>query len=134
MMPRLCRRIATAAALTLALSLPAGAEVRDADQPRLEAFDAMIGDGARPACVLDIGCGTAVLAMAAAKTLEARVIASDLDERGVDTSNLRGFAHCQELFDSYFQFYLPAREGRSVEPELIELVRLKIARHNDCFT
>ena len=57
-----------------------------------------------------------------------------LDERGVDTSNLRGFAHCQELFDSYFQFYLPAREGRSVEPELIELVRLKIARHNDCFT
>ena len=57
-----------------------------------------------------------------------------LDERGVDTSNLRGFAHCQDLFDSYFQFYGPAREGRSVEPELIELVRLKIARHNDCFT
>ena len=57
-----------------------------------------------------------------------------LEEKGVDTSNLRGFAHCQDLFNSYFQFYGPAREGRSVEAELIELVRLKIARHNDCFT
>ena len=57
-----------------------------------------------------------------------------LEARGADTSTLRGFAHCQELFDSYFQFYAPAREGRSVEAELIELVRLKIARHNDCFT
>jgi hypothetical protein len=56
------------------------------------------------------------------------------EAKGIDTSNLRGFAHCQEMFDSYFQFYGPAREGRSVEPELIELVRLKIARHNDCFT
>ena len=53
---------------------------------------------------------------------------------GADTSNLRGFAHAQEMFDSYFQFYLPAREGRAVEAELIELVRLKVARHNDCFT
>ena len=60
--------------------------------------------------------------------------AKSQDEAGVDTSNLRGFAHCQEMFDSYFQFYGPAREGRSVEAPLIELVRLKIARHNDCFT
>ena len=58
----------------------------------------------------------------------------DLDAKGVDTSNLWGFAHCQEMFDSYFQFYGPARKGRAVEEELIELVRLKIARHNDCFT
>ena len=57
-----------------------------------------------------------------------------LDDKGVDTSNIRGFAHAQELFDSYFKFYGPAREGYSLEPELIELVRLKIARHNDCFT
>lgn len=53
---------------------------------------------------------------------------------GVDTSNLRGFAHCQEMFDNYFKFYGPARQGTFVEAELIELVRLKIARHNDCFT
>ncbi|MBD3647874.1 MAG: hypothetical protein HUJ31_10580 [Pseudomonadales bacterium] len=58
----------------------------------------------------------------------------NLEEKGVDTANLRGFAHCQELFDSYFQFYGPAREGRAIEPELIELVRLKVARHNNCFT
>lgn len=57
-----------------------------------------------------------------------------LEAAGVDASNLRGFAHRQDLFDSYFQFYLPAREGKTVEAELIELVRLKIARHNDCFT
>lgn len=57
-----------------------------------------------------------------------------LEAAGVDTSNLRGFAHRQDLFDAYFQFYLPAREGKTVEAELIELVRLKIARHNDCFT
>ena len=53
---------------------------------------------------------------------------------GADTSTLRGLANSQALFDSYFQFYLPARAGRSVPEELIELVRLKIARHNDCFT
>ena len=47
---------------------------------------------------------------------------------------MRGLANAQALFDSYFQFYLPARAGTSVSEELIELVRLKIARHNDCFT
>ena len=63
-----------------------------------------------------------------------QALVQDLDGKGVDTSNLRGFSHCQEMFDSYFQFYGPARKGRAVEEELIELVRLKIARHNDCFT
>ena len=68
--------------------------------------------------------------------LEPRVLETvrHLEDKGVDTSNIRGFAHCQEFFDSYFQFYGPAREGRSVAAELIELVRLRIARHNDCFT
>lgn len=56
------------------------------------------------------------------------------DAKGVDTSNMRAFAHCQDMFDSYFSFYSPAREGHTVEAELIELVRLKVARHNDCFT
>ena len=57
-----------------------------------------------------------------------------MDAQGADTSTLRGLAHCQDMFDRYFTFYGPAREGTSVEAELIELVRLKIARHNDCFT
>ncbi|MBO6557176.1 MAG: hypothetical protein JJ921_08750 [Pseudomonadales bacterium] len=63
-----------------------------------------------------------------------RELAEKMDAQGADTSNLRGFAHRQDMFDSYFQFYGPAREGTTVEAELIELVRLKIARHNDCFT
>lgn len=57
-----------------------------------------------------------------------------MEAGGADTSTARGLAHCQELFDSYFQFYMPARQGRSVDEALIELVRLKIARHNNCFT
>jgi len=57
-----------------------------------------------------------------------------MEEKGADASVSRGLAHCQEMFDSYFKFYLPARQGRSIEDTLIELVRLKIARHNDCFT
>lgn len=57
-----------------------------------------------------------------------------MEARGHDTSTLRGLANAQAFFDSYFQFYGPAREGRSIPAELIELVRLRIARHNDCFT
>jgi hypothetical protein len=38
------------------------------------------------------------------------------------------------MFDRYFAFYYPAHQGGLVEPELKELVRLKIARLNDCFT
>ena len=48
------------------------------------AFDRLYGEGFRPARVADIGCGTAVLAMAAAKVLpDAMVIASDIDEVAV---------------------------------------------------
>ena len=57
-----------------------------------------------------------------------------MEANGQDTSTIRGLANAQALFDSYFQFYGPAREGRSITAELIELVRLRIARHNDCFT
>ncbi len=57
-----------------------------------------------------------------------------IEAGGGDSSTMRGLAHSQALFDSYFQFYMPARSGTSVAEELIELVRLKIARHNDCFT
>jgi hypothetical protein len=57
-----------------------------------------------------------------------------MEANGADTSNLRGFAHRQDLFDDFFKFYTPAREGKEVDQELIELVRLKIARLNDCFT
>ena len=42
--------------------------------------------------------------------------------------------HDSYVEEGNFQFYGPAREGRSISAELIELVRLRIARHNDCFT
>ncbi len=53
----------------------------------LRAFDALISSGFAPAKVADIGCGTAVLAMAAAAVLpQAHVIASDIDEVAVDVA------------------------------------------------
>ena len=53
----------------------------------LKAFDALFEAGLRPANVADIGCGTAVLAMAAAAVLpDAAVIASDIDEVAVDVA------------------------------------------------
>ena len=53
----------------------------------LLAFDHLLTAGVRPARVVDIGCGTAVLAMAAAAALpDARVLASDIDEIAVDVA------------------------------------------------
>ena len=53
----------------------------------LRAFDQLFAAGFAPAKVADIGCGTAVLAMAAASVLpDALVIASDIDEVAVDVA------------------------------------------------
>lgn len=53
----------------------------------LLAFDRLLAAGWRPGRVVDIGCGTAVLAMAAAATLpQAQVIASDIDRVAVDVA------------------------------------------------
>ncbi|WP_333816061.1 50S ribosomal protein L11 methyltransferase [Tabrizicola sp.] len=53
----------------------------------LLAFDRLLTAGWRPGRVADIGCGTAVLAMAAAATLpQALVIASDIDRVAVDVA------------------------------------------------
>jgi len=70
----------------------------------LRAFDRLFADGFRPARVADIGCGTAVLAMAAAAVLpDALVIASDIDEVAVDVAranvainDLNGRIECLE--------------------------------------
>ncbi len=45
----------------------------------LEALDRMICAGSGGAPVLDLGCGTGILAIAAAKAMRVRVIASDID-------------------------------------------------------
>jgi ribosomal protein L11 methyltransferase len=53
----------------------------------LRAFDRLFDAGFAPSRVADIGCGTAVLAMAAASVLPgALVIASDIDEVAVDVA------------------------------------------------
>ena len=52
----------------------------------LEAVDKLLTDGIRPRNVADIGCGTAVLAIAAAKVLEGDVIASDIDPVAVEVA------------------------------------------------
>lgn len=54
----------------------------------LRAYDRLLGDGQTFDDVADIGCGTAVLAMAAAKTGSARVIASDIDQVAVDVAEV----------------------------------------------
>ena len=53
----------------------------------LRAFDRLFSAGFAPARVADIGCGTAVLAMAAAAVLpDALVLASDIDQVAVDVA------------------------------------------------
>lgn len=52
----------------------------------LVALDRLDNDGVRAANVADIGCGTAVLAMAAAAIWDASVIASDIDPVAVDVA------------------------------------------------
>ncbi len=57
----------------------------------LLALDHLIGEGFSAERVADIGCGTAVLAMAAARVWDATVLASDIDQVAVDVAeaNLR---------------------------------------------
>lgn len=71
----------------------------------LEAFDALLERGVRPGSVVDIGCGTAVLAMGAARVLAptTRIIASDIDEVAVEVAaanvganGLEGRVRCVE--------------------------------------
>ena len=52
----------------------------------LRAFDALFTSGFTTGRVADIGCGTAVLAMAAAKVLPDLILASDIDPVAVDVA------------------------------------------------
>lgn len=52
----------------------------------LRALDRMIGEGFEASKVLDLGCGTAVLAMAAARIWRATILASDIDEVAVEVA------------------------------------------------
>lgn len=59
----------------------------------LLALDRMISDGQAPQRVADIGCGTAVLAMAAARVLPGVVLASDIDPVAVETAQANVLAN-----------------------------------------
>ena len=59
----------------------------------LLAFDRMISGGATPHRIADIGCGTAVLAMAAARVLPGVVLASDIDPVAVETAQANVLAN-----------------------------------------
>ena len=52
----------------------------------LMAFDRLLDQGAAPCRVADIGCGTAVLGMAAASVLPDPVLVSDIDQVAVDVA------------------------------------------------
>ncbi len=54
----------------------------------LRAIDRMKGKGIRPSRIADIGCGTAVLAMAAASVWDAEVVASDIDPVAVEVARV----------------------------------------------
>lgn len=52
----------------------------------LKALDHLLSEGFSAAKVADIGCGTAVLAMAAARVWDGDIIASDIDQVAVDVA------------------------------------------------
>lgn len=69
----------------------------------LESVDKLLTQGVTPRNVADIGCGTAVLAIAAAKVFEGGVVASDIDPLAVDVARSNAMAngvgarvHCLE--------------------------------------
>jgi len=59
----------------------------------LRALDRLANDGFVGKRVVDIGCGTAVLAMAAARIWEDQVLASDIDEVAVDVAQVNVVAN-----------------------------------------
>ena len=59
----------------------------------LEALDALISEGFVAHNTVDIGCGTAVLALAAAKTWPETVLASDIDQVAVDVARANAAAN-----------------------------------------
>lgn len=59
----------------------------------LEAVDKLFTNGFSPQSVADIGCGTAVLAIAAAKVLHLPVMASDIDPQAVDVALVNAAAN-----------------------------------------
>ncbi|WP_108263232.1 50S ribosomal protein L11 methyltransferase [Mangrovicoccus ximenensis] len=59
----------------------------------LVAFDRLLNNGLQPGPVADVGCGTAVLAMAAAKVWDIVPVASDIDPVAVEVADANAAAN-----------------------------------------
>lgn len=59
----------------------------------LLALDRMVAAGEQPSRIVDIGCGTAVLAMAAARVFPVIVLAGDIDPQAVDVARANVIAN-----------------------------------------
>jgi ribosomal protein L11 methyltransferase len=59
----------------------------------LRALDRLVDQGPAPARVIDVGCGTAVLAMAAARVFPGTVLASDIDPVAVEVAEANARAN-----------------------------------------
>lgn len=62
----------------------------------LRALDRLANEGFEAGSVLDLGCGTAVLAMAAARLWPGTVLASDIDEVAVEVARANVAANAME--------------------------------------
>jgi len=76
----------SAVALLIEASMAFGTGHHGTTQGCLLALDRLAEAGLEPARVLDLGCGTAVLAMAAARLWPAGVVASDIDAVAVEVA------------------------------------------------
>ncbi len=84
---------ADAVPLVIEAAMAFGTGHHGTTQGCLRAFDKLLEQGFHPETVADIGCGTAVLAMAAAKVLPATVLASDIDQVAVDVAQVNVIAN-----------------------------------------
>ena len=50
-------------------------------------FDRLLKQGQKPLQILDLGCGAGILSIAAAKTLEKNILATDIDQDAVDVTH-----------------------------------------------
>lgn len=72
--------------LCIEAAMAFGTGHHDTTKGCLEALDRLATDGYHARRIVDIGCGTAVLAMGAARLWQVTVLASDIDRVAVDTA------------------------------------------------
>lgn len=82
-----------AEALLIEAAMAFGTGHHDTTRGCLLALDRLVSEGAAPARIVDVGCGTAVLAMAAARVFPVIVLAGDIDPQAVDVARANVIAN-----------------------------------------